>query len=373
MFDFIYSLAGLILKFCYSIGQNYVVALLLFAIIIKILMVPLGIKQQKNQIKQAKLRPKEMAIRKKYAGRNDKVTQQKVQQEIMDLYQKENFNPMGGCLPLLIQLPIIFILYRVITKPLQYLCGVGTENISELGRLAGLENYNNLKVLDQIDLIGKIKLDFGNYEHILSEYGINAANDLPSFDLFGVDFTKIPSQVGGWLWLVPVLTFVFMFFGMKISRKFTYNPQAEAGSDAAKSMAIMDWSMPLLSTFIAYTVPATLGVYWMFQNILGTLQQVILAFIYPLPKFTEEDYKKAEKEMNGKGGKPKKSGEKKKVRSLHHIDDEDYENLPETPKAKKKTEEKKGMAGLIDKPELKEDKADKADESNAADDEKQGE
>ena len=142
---------------------------------------------------------------------------------------------------------------------------------------------------------------------------------------------------------------------------------------SAKSMAIMDWSMPLLSTFIAYTVPATLGVYWMFQNILGTLQQVILAYVLPLPKFTEEDYKKAEKEMNGKGGKVKKSGEKKKVRSLHHIDDDDYENLPAAPKPKKKTEEKKGMAGMIEKSELKEDKEDKADESNAADDEKQGE
>ncbi|MBR6682696.1 MAG: YidC/Oxa1 family membrane protein insertase [Clostridia bacterium] len=372
MFDPIYKLAAWILKISNSICGNYVVALLLFAIVVKILMVPLGIKQQKNSIKQAKLRPKEMAIRKKYAGRNDKVTQQKVQQEIMDLYQKENFNPMGGCLPLLIQLPIIFILYRVITKPLQYICGVSTDNISELGRLAGFENYDNLKVLDQIDLIGKIKLDFGTYQEFLPE-SITSASDLPAFDLFGIDFTNVPSQVGGWLWLVPILTFVFMFFGMKISRKFTYNPQADAGSDAAKSMAIMDWSMPLLSTFIAYTVPATLGVYWMFQNILGTLQQVILAYVLPLPKFTEEDYKKAEKEMNGKGGKVKKSGEKKKVRSLHHIDDDDYENLPAAPKPKKKTEEKKGMAGMIEKSELKEDKEDKADESNAADDEKQGE
>ncbi len=358
MLDAIYSLFGLILKFCYTIGQNYVVALLLFAIIIKVLMVPLGIKQQKNSIKQANLRPKEMAIRKKYAGRNDKVTQQKVQQEIMDLYQRENFNPMGGCLPLLIQLPIIWILYRVITKPLQYLCGVGLNDVLSAGQIAWPEakfTLDTVKNIDQIDLIGKIKGDFGAYADILSGYDITAADKLPSFDLFGVDFTGIPSQVGGWLWLVPVLTFVFMFFGMKISRKFTYNPQADAGSDAAKSMAIMDWSMPLLSTFIAYSVPATLGVYWMFQNILGTVQQIIMALIYPIPKFTEEDFKRAEKEMNGKNKSSKKSGEKKKVRSLHHIDDEDYENLPEPPKPKKKTEEKSGLANMIDKPELKDD------------------
>ena len=75
---------------------SYVVALFIFAILIEILMLPFGIKQQKNSIKQAMLRPKEMSIRKKYAGRNDQPTQQKVSQEIQELYQKEGFNPMSG-------------------------------------------------------------------------------------------------------------------------------------------------------------------------------------------------------------------------------------------------------------------------------------
>ena len=137
MFDWLNSGLGYIIKFCYSLTNNYALALLLFAFLIKVLLFPLGIKQQKNMVKQAKLRPREMAIRKKYAGRNDQATQQKMQQEVMNLYQEENFNPMGGCLPLLIQFPILFALYAVITKPLTYICNFTEATIEELTARVG--------------------------------------------------------------------------------------------------------------------------------------------------------------------------------------------------------------------------------------------
>lgn len=77
--------------------QNYMLTLVLFALFIKLILFPFGIKQQKNTLKQAKLRPMEMAIRKKYAGRNDRATQEKLNNELMQLYQQENFNPASGC------------------------------------------------------------------------------------------------------------------------------------------------------------------------------------------------------------------------------------------------------------------------------------
>ena len=103
---------------------NYIVGICIFAIVIEILLLPLGINRQKNSIKQAKLRPKEMAIRKKYAGRNDQATQQKVQAEIQEMYQKENFNPASGCLPLLLQLPILIVLYNIVIDPLKHVLGM---------------------------------------------------------------------------------------------------------------------------------------------------------------------------------------------------------------------------------------------------------
>ena len=114
-------------------ANSYILTLLVFGIILEILMLPFGIKQQKNWIKQARLRPKEMAIRKKYAGRNDQATQQKVTQEIQELYQKENFNPMSGCVAPLLQLPIIMVLYWIVVDPIQYVCGMGREVSSALG------------------------------------------------------------------------------------------------------------------------------------------------------------------------------------------------------------------------------------------------
>lgn len=352
MFDPIYKLFGTILKFFNQIGGNYVIALLLFAILVKIILFPLGIKQQKNSIKQAKLRPKEMAIRKKYAGRTDKPTQQKMNEEIMNLYQQEKYSPVSGCLPLLIQFPIIIMLYTVIRKPLQYLYGISEDVLNTLKELTGVANTQ-----EQIKMIGIIKNDFGKFAETLQGTGIENASDLPDFSFFGFgDFSATPS-FSSWYVLIPVLTFIFMFFGMKISRKYTYNPQAETG-DAAKSMAIMDFTMPLMSVWISFIVPAVIGIYWIFQNVLGTLQQMILAKMYPIPQFTEEEYRQAEKEMNKNYKPPKKtSGEKKQVRSLHHIDDDDDDVSPAPAKKEKvKTEEQSKLSDMLGKPALKEDK-----------------
>ncbi|MBR2353971.1 MAG: membrane protein insertase YidC, partial [Clostridia bacterium] len=124
---------GYVIRFCnWIMGNQYILALFIFAIIIEIILLPFGIKQQKNSIKQARLRPKEMAIRKKYAGRDDAPTKQKMQQEIQELYQKEGFNPMGGCLPMLIQLPIIFALYYIVLDPMTYVCGFSNETIQAI-------------------------------------------------------------------------------------------------------------------------------------------------------------------------------------------------------------------------------------------------
>lgn len=123
---------GYILRFAYSLTNNYLTSIFLFTLVIELLLIPIAIKQQKNQIKQASLAPKAAAIRKKYAGRTDQATQQKMQQETMDMYKAENFNPAGGCGPLLIQFPIIICLYNVVTRPLRYICNVPNTQIEAL-------------------------------------------------------------------------------------------------------------------------------------------------------------------------------------------------------------------------------------------------
>ncbi len=348
---------GYILKFCNSLIPNYALTLLVFAVIMKILLFPLGIKQQKSQLKQAALRPKEMAIRKRYAGRDDKATQQKMQQEILDLYQKENYNPTGGCLPLLIQFPVIISLYNVIRNPLTYICRIGD---CVAGIKAQLVEMNLLEVTEkglykivssgnavscELDYIQLLRDNFAEISANTDMGGLTF-DKLPDFHLFGnfLDLSATPSFDNiSWLLAIPVLTFVFAFLSMKLTRKFTYQaPAQEDQANSGLSMKIMDLMMPLFSVYICFIVPAVIGVYWIYQNILGVVQQYALSKMYPIPVFTEEDYKKAEKEMNGSVRKEKKNSEK--TRSLHHIDDEEV-------KAAQKEEQKKLDAN---RPALKE-------------------
>ena len=370
---------GWIIEISYRFTHNYAIALFIFALVLQIVLFPLGIKQQKNSVKQASLRPKEMAIRKKYAGRNDKPTQQKLNEEIMELYQRENFNPMGGCLPMLIQLPILFSLYNVVISPLKYICGFGAETIKniqlkvyEILQAAGTEGFEAFaegKTVSQINLITKMR-ELGLTNFVGENGQAITESMLPDFTIFGgkLDLSMIPIQhLWSILLLIPAITLVVTYGSTWISRKLMYNPNPEAQNDI--SMKIMNLSMPLLSVYISFTVPATIGLYWIFRSILSVLQQLALSKMFPIPKFSEEDYKAAEREANFKA-LSKNQQKKQKVRSLHHLDDDDYEQ-PEQP-ADKKPQLKDG----VDKknaPVLKEDKPSREEKQEDKPDDKSGE
>ncbi len=387
IFDILYIPMGYIIRFCYQITHNYAIALLLLAIAVKLLLLPLGIKQQKGTIKQASLRPKEMAIRKKYAGRDDKPSQQKMQNEIMDLYQKENFNPMSGCLPLLIQFPILWALYQVINNPLRYICQLSSDVVNSLGtKILELFEQGSLQGLSEslvatlergnaaaITGIDKVNILRANFDLFAADLPGFSLADLPNFHLFGNLDLSMKPEIASWLVIIPILSFLTTYLSMKLSRKFTYQPQQQG--DAGLSMKIMDLTMPLFTLWIAFSVPAVIGVYWIYQNVLGTVQQIILAKTMPYPTFTEEELRQAEKEINGSSKKKKKSGlpeeNKPRVRSLHHIDDEEYqkalaESLAEEEEKKKaEAAEKKNKTkkqSIIAPAPMKEEKRDKENE-----------
>ena len=366
MLDIIRVPVGYIIDICYRLIPNYAVALLIFALIMKVLLFPFGIKQQKNTVKQAKLRPKEQAIRNRYAGRTDKVTQQKMQQDILKLYQDENFNPASGCLPMIVQLIIVIALYAVVTNPLKYVCHISSDNIDNIG-VRIVELYHEGKITDEqlkgvvsettvknistmAAKVGKDNETVKNPIHssqsiemvnILKVVGVEnfhtqeggkemlstsfTNDDLPDFKIFGghLDLSKTPSFSDfDWLMLIPLLTFVFTFASMKLTRKLTYQPVQQTG-DAAASMKMMDFAMPLMSTFFTFSVPAVVAVYWIYQNVFSTLQTYVLKLMYPYPTFTEEEYKAAEREMNKGLKQAKKSEKKKSVKAAHRIDLDD--------------------------------------------------
>ena len=325
-------------------GGYYVWALFFFAVVVEIALLYFAIKQQKTAQKQASLKPKEMAIRKKYAGRKDQKSQQALQQELQAFYQQEGVNMFGGCLPLLLQMPILIALYNIVINPLRYVLGKGEGIVNAVNKFATTSRAagglgmslsdsarGSIQLLSQIEDPEKLAAIknfawFSNGEEIAQELS-DVAGNLPNFNMFGLNTGLTPGfQKPYLLLLIPVLTFVAYFFSMKLTRKLSYQPMAQdAQMGCANNM--MDIMMPLMSVYFTFIMPAAVGIYWIFKCLITTVKQLVLHKLMPMPVFTEEDFKRAEREMKGKLRPEERAplagratGAKK---SLHSIDDED--------------------------------------------------
>lgn len=335
IFDWIAGIFKYPMQLFYNWTGSYLFALILFALLVKLIFIPMSIQQQKTQIKGAKLRPKIALIEKKYQGRNDKESSMQKQQEIMDLQQKEGYSPLSGCLPLLIQLPVLMGLYQVIRKPLTYMMNMSEEVlqkvVDKVNSLGGLTGYasDHFKVTDaeQLNLIHAIR------EHDIDISGITDIT-LPDMTLFGgaIDLSSTPSLANfNWLLIIPLLTFVLSYLSMKVTRWVNPNMRSAASTpETQMSGRIMEWTMPLMGVWIAFITPGAVGVYWLMGYVFSILQTVILAKAMPLPTFTEEEIRQYEKEVKASYAKSNRTynDHLPPRRSLHHIDDDDAVDMP---------------------------------------------
>ncbi len=362
MFGWLYNLLGNMLAWFESFTGTYALALLFYALIFKVLFLPFSIKQQKNQIAMAKLAPKIELIKAKYKGRTDRPTLEKQQMEIMELQRSEGYSPFSGCLPLLIQLPLIILLYNVIQKPLAYIADYPTidnvivsEELSESEKIeqtiADIYNFLNppqgegakpveYKDIEngQIQLISQINAyinaNAANAAEFETKFGIDIKS-IPDFVLFGVNLAEEPSLKAdkiSILVIIPVLAAAVQWISMWLTRKINGNPAMAGAQDAQTqaSMKMMDLVMPLMTLFLAFNFSGMLGIYWVYQSGLGLLQTVILAKVMPLPKYTEEELKAMRKAQKA-AEKAQRAAikEQPKYKSLHYIDEDDYDTLPE--------------------------------------------
>ena len=381
MFVWLYNILGSMLAWFESFTGTYALSLLFYALIFKVVFIPFSIKQQKNQIKMAKLAPKIELIKAKYKGRTDRVTMQKQQTEIMELQQKEGYNALSGCLPLLIQLPLIMLLYAVIQNPLSYIASydmntvsavVENNELSEQDQIneAIAKIYNEInppeeggkptefKNIQQIQLISSIKsyISDGNggtdAEKVkdIKKYGLEIES-IPNFDLFGVNLAETPSIKNfSILVLIPIIAAVASWFTMWFTRKYNGNPTMQSqDAQAQASLKIMDLAMPLMTLFIAFNFSGMLGLYWIFQSLLGLGQTMIIAKVMPMPKYSEEELKEMRRQQKA-AEKAQKAAIKSqpKYKSLHYIDEDDYDTLPEI-----KSADKTNKISGTDMPEIK--------------------
>lgn len=283
MLDWIYDLLGTMLSWFSNIFfGKYAFALFLYALLFKLLFLPAAIKQQKSQIAMARIAPKMEKIQAKYRGKTDEASMQKQQQEIMELQQKEGFRPLSGCLTMFLQLPIITFLYKVIRSPLSYICKLTGEEIIKIKDI--ITTAGITPALDEIGLVANIQ-----------ELGIDVfagidLTKLPDFTLFGANLARTPSfSEFSILWLVPILAAALTWLSSYLMRKWNNVSNAPAGNGEAQGkspMNFMEIMMPLMTLWMTFSFSGMLGVYWIYQSVLGILQSFILSKALPIPKRT---------------------------------------------------------------------------------------
>ena len=255
-------------------GGSFAAAVFVFTIFINLAFVPLTIKSQKASVNQMRIKPKLDELKKKYG--DDK---QRYSQEMQKLYQEENISMSGGCLPLLIRMPIMFSIYYLVTKPITYLMkGVSAETIDSVWQsVKALPEYSkiaeNLRELSIIDAVSK---NPSISPEILNEIGSI------DFNLFGfIDLTETPTFsiniLKGYehVWLIPIMAFAAQMLTSVLSMQM----QKKINPDAP-NMGFMLLSMPLISLFIGFSVPAGVGFYWACSSLIAGGIQLAIQYFY---------------------------------------------------------------------------------------------
>lgn len=265
MFEFIANILAIPVSFIYKFVPNYGWTIIIFTVLIKLITMPFSVKSQKSMARMQQVQPLINEIQRKYANNREKM-----QQELMKVYDKYDISPTGGCMPMILQLVILMGFIDIVYRPYTYLLGISKATINTAAINAGLGN--NFFAGNQLSLV--------DYPSVMQELGITPA----SLDLnfLGIDLSKVLSENMGniIMWILPVLALAFTILSTYISQKqATKNqsekqkndPQAQQAAAMSKSMYIM---MPLMTAYITYTWPLGCALYW----IISTLTQIAQQF-----------------------------------------------------------------------------------------------
>lgn len=293
----------ILFRFTSSFGVfNVGLCIILFTIVMKTLMIPLTIKQQKTTKLMSVMNPEIQAIQKKYKGKSDQESMQRQNVEIQAVYEKYGTSMTGGCLPLLIQMPILLALYRVIYNIPAYVPSVRVYFDNVVTPLMGQADYaQKLQEITNIATAcgGKLdKFDFTNanrlvdmlykfstaqwgelqslFPAISDVIGQNAAVVERMNTFLGLNMAEAPGWVPSFAWIIPVLAAVSQWFSTKLMSGNQPSTSADAENPMAQSMKTMTTTMPLFSAFICITMPAGIGIYWIATSVVTIIQQLIV-------------------------------------------------------------------------------------------------
>lgn len=301
---------GWIMWLLYKVVNNYGIALVLFTVLIRVALFPLSVKQQKSSAKMQVFQPKIQEIQKKYANNKEKQ-----QEELMKLYEQHGYNPMGGCLPSLIQMILLFGIIYVIYYPLTHILHLDSATITSLTDIltANAENLGKTtgSMYAQLGVISAIQNPetVGLFSSISPEIIAEIQNF--KYTLFGLYLGTVPTW-NSMLVLVPILSGVTALATSIVSMKLTPGMDQQQGG----MMKGMMYFMPIMSVWIAFSVPCGIGIYWIISNLLAIVQTVVLNKFYSPARYKaeyEEQVRKVEEQKKREREERKKRNGGKKL------------------------------------------------------------
>lgn len=267
------NLFGYVLNFLYNLVNNYGVAIILFCVVLKLITLPISIKQQKTMKKTAKIQAKMQEIQEKY--KNDQV---RMNQEMLDVYKQEKMSPFSGCLSSIVQIIVFLAVFYLVRSPLTFMKKVDPEIISNYQTQIEQENDGKASAYPEIQII--------------EQKGAEDERVFINMDFLGIDLSKVPTQSLNdfRVYIIPALYVASSFVSIRLTTSMRNKGKKKEDTEVSEEEPnqleamqqmnkTMSWFMPIMSISIAIVAPLGLALYWLVNNVMMIIERLILNHI----------------------------------------------------------------------------------------------
>ena len=379
---------GKLMQWIYNLGTGYFLALILFTVLTRLILFPLSIKNQKNQADRARLAPRLERIQKKYGQ-----DRQKMMQKQQELYEKEGVKMTGGCLPMLVQMLVLFSVIAVIYKPLTYIQSIPESDINacisvvdenwdnqkkadpkytgyyrELNLFKAIEDNPELKAeMEQAIVDARLKADDKDTAKLSPEETLKTIEKTgKEFSIGKKSLLEQPWQNDlkpNGLWIIAILSGLTALLSSLLSMKYSKAAMSLEQQQAGGCTNAMMYMMPIMSLVFSFTVPAGVAVYWTFSNVLAMVQTVILNAMWNPGKI------RAQAEIEYQQRRQKRREDKERLKAARLAEQAAWQEEENKAKARAKGDitQKKSAASKATPAELPNETVEETDGNNEED------
>lgn len=296
MIAFFANIFGYVLNFIYNLVKNYGVAIIIFSVLVKLLMIPISIKQQKTMKKSTKIQKKMKEIQFKYKNNPEQLNQ-----ATMELYKSENMSPFSGCFSAIAQIILLFAVFYLVRSPLTYMKKIDGDVVDKYAKiirendLSTNSAYPQIEIIREIDNIRNLRNNINDNEEQNAELSEINDDELDSLyinmDFLGLNLAQVPTRSSDWkAYIIPVLYVLVSIISMRITNPTTKKQEEPEENENEKSltkpeddfdpMAQMNKNMnmmfPIMYVAVALVAPLGLALYWLMNSLLMIIERLLL-------------------------------------------------------------------------------------------------